>query len=135
MTRPSIPLTDVPLTADLVRGALDLERTEHGLLPHRLPAWARARIPDEQLAMAESQPSGVRLALRTAATVLELDGTLRWTGLEIVDRSGGGLFDTEGVVEFRAHHREGPRTGVLHERSRFVRVSGRWVYLDGVVGR
>ncbi|KQT94274.1 lipase [Marmoricola sp. Leaf446] len=67
------PLHDVPLVPDLVRGALDLERTEHGLLPHRLPARARARIPDEQLAMAEAQPSGVRLALRTAATVLELD--------------------------------------------------------------
>ncbi|ROR90292.1 GDSL-type esterase/lipase family protein [Nocardioides aurantiacus] len=67
------PLHDVPLVPDLVRGALDLERTEHGLLPHRLPAGARARIPDEQLAMAETQPSGVRLALRTAATVLELD--------------------------------------------------------------
>ncbi|WP_445257066.1 SGNH/GDSL hydrolase family protein [Nocardioides aurantiacus] len=73
MTRPSTPLTDVPLTADLVRGALDLERTDRGLLPHRLPAWARARVPDEQLAMAESQPSGVRLALRTPARVLELD--------------------------------------------------------------
>lgn len=71
----------------------------------------------------------------TRPAVLELDGALRWTGLEIVVRSGGGLFDTEGVVEFRAHHREGPRTGVLHERSRFVRESGRWFYLDGVVGR
>ena len=71
----------------------------------------------------------------TRPAALELDGALRWTGLEIVDRSGGGLFDTEGVVEFRAHHREGPRTGVLHERSRFTRLSGRWVYVDGVVER
>ncbi|OXM72365.1 MULTISPECIES: GDSL-type esterase/lipase family protein [Amycolatopsis] len=61
-----------PLTADLLRGALDLETTAHGLLPHRLPAWARARA-DAQLAMAESQPSGVRLAIRTRATVVELD--------------------------------------------------------------
>lgn len=67
------PLSDVPLTPDLVRGALEVERTDRGLLPHRLPARARLRIPDEQLAMAESQPSGVRLALRTAATVLEVD--------------------------------------------------------------
>ena len=29
----------------LVRGALELERTERGLLPHRLPAWARAQAP------------------------------------------------------------------------------------------
>ncbi|MFF0777466.1 GDSL-type esterase/lipase family protein [Streptomyces sp. NPDC003720] len=62
-----------PLTAGLVRGALDLERTEHGLLPHRLPARARAQCADPQLRMAESQPSGVRLVLRTRATAVELD--------------------------------------------------------------
>ncbi|WP_431984079.1 GDSL-type esterase/lipase family protein [Streptomyces qinglanensis] len=62
-----------PLTADLVRGALELERTEHGLLPHRLPAAARGQCDDGQLHMAESQPSGVRLAFRTAATAVELD--------------------------------------------------------------
>ncbi len=65
-----------PLTAELLRGALDVERTEHGLLPHRLPARARAQNSDAQLAMAEAQPSGVRLAFRTAATAVELD-TLR----------------------------------------------------------
>ena len=62
-----------PLTAATVRGALDLERTEDGVLPHRLPAWARAQAHDGQLAMAEAQPSGVRVCLRTAATVVELD--------------------------------------------------------------
>ncbi|MER7053564.1 MULTISPECIES: GDSL-type esterase/lipase family protein [unclassified Streptomyces] len=62
-----------PITRDLLRGALDLERTEQGLLPHRLPARTRAQNTDGQLAMAESQPSGVRLALRTRATAVELD--------------------------------------------------------------
>ncbi|MFF2324979.1 MULTISPECIES: GDSL-type esterase/lipase family protein [unclassified Streptomyces] len=62
-----------PLTGDLLRGALDLERTERGLLPHRLPARARAQCADGQLAMAESQPSGVRLVFRTRATAVELD--------------------------------------------------------------
>ncbi|MFK0294365.1 GDSL-type esterase/lipase family protein [Streptomyces sp. NPDC090442] len=66
-------LITTPLTPDLVRGALDLERTAHGLLPHRLPARARAQYADGQLAMAESQPSGVRLAFRTRATVVELE--------------------------------------------------------------
>jgi hypothetical protein len=65
--------TSTPITDALVRGALDLESTEHGLLPHRLPAWARRQIPDGQLAMAEAQPSGVRLAFRTSATAVELD--------------------------------------------------------------
>ncbi|MGW6903273.1 GDSL-type esterase/lipase family protein [Streptomyces sp. NPDC054940] len=62
-----------PVTADLLRGALDAEHTEHGVLPHRLPARARAQNTDGQLAMAESQPSGVRLAFRTRATAVELD--------------------------------------------------------------
>ncbi|MDY0974006.1 SGNH/GDSL hydrolase family protein [Massilia sp. CFBP9012] len=61
-----------PITRDLVHGAVELECTEAGLLPHRLPAWARAQYQDPQLAMVEAQPSGVRLALRTAATVMEL---------------------------------------------------------------
>ncbi|MEV0829250.1 GDSL-type esterase/lipase family protein [Nonomuraea rubra] len=66
-------LITTPIAPALLRGALDLERTAHGLLPHRLPARARAQYTDGQLAMAESQPSGVRLALRTRATTVELD--------------------------------------------------------------
>ncbi|ARF72930.1 lipase [Kitasatospora albolonga] len=73
-----------PLTGGLVRGALDLERTARGgLLPHRLPAQARARARsggDEEVAQAESQPSGVRLVFRTRATAVELD--VRRTVLE-----------------------------------------------------
>lgn len=71
MTAPD--LTVVPLTTALVRGAAELERSQHGLLPHRLSSWARAQCADPQLAMVESQPSGVHLAFRTAATVIELD--------------------------------------------------------------
>jgi hypothetical protein len=71
---PAAPhLITTPVTADLLRGALDVERTEHGVLPHRLPARARAQCADGQLAMAESQPSGVRLVFRSRATVVELD--------------------------------------------------------------
>ncbi|MEU3500750.1 SGNH/GDSL hydrolase family protein [Streptomyces hundungensis] len=62
-----------PLTTAVVRGALELEQTARGLLPHRLPARARAQSADGQLAMAESQPSGVRIAVRTRATALGLD--------------------------------------------------------------
>ncbi|SHF61636.1 GDSL-like Lipase/Acylhydrolase family protein [Streptoalloteichus hindustanus] len=57
----------------LLRGALDVERTARGVLPHRLPARARAQFPDDYLAMVETQPSGVRLVFRTRATAVELD--------------------------------------------------------------
>ncbi|GAA2272720.1 MULTISPECIES: GDSL-type esterase/lipase family protein [Kitasatospora] len=66
------PWITTPVTAAMLRGHLDTERTAHGLQPHRLPARARRQIPDEQLAMAEAQPSGVRLAFRTRATAIEL---------------------------------------------------------------
>jgi SEC-C motif domain protein len=50
-----------------------------------------------------------------------------WTGLEVMDVVEGGPGDEHGIVEFRARHAD----GVLHERSRFSRRGGRWVYLDG----
>jgi hypothetical protein len=79
-----------PITADLLRGALDVQHTARGVLPHRLPAWARAQNTDGQLAMAEAQPAGVRLAIRTRATAVELD-TLptRWTYTGLPSRPDG----------------------------------------------
>ena len=62
-----------PITTGLVRGAAELETTERGLRPHRLPAWARAQGPDPQLHLVEAQPSGVRVSFRTRATAIELD--------------------------------------------------------------
>jgi SEC-C motif-containing protein len=69
---------------------------------------------------------------------LELDPSMRWRRLDIVDTARGGMLDDEGVVEFRAFYRsEGVDAsagrGVLHERSRFARVAGRWLYVDGDV--
>ena len=48
-----------------------------------------------------------------------LDGTRTWTRLVVL---GHG----EDWVEFDAHHAE----GVQHERSRFERRAGRWVYVE-----
>ncbi|MBU2663819.1 lipase [Actinoplanes bogorensis] len=56
----------------LIRGAAELETTERGLRPHRLPSWVRQQFPDGQLLAMEAQPSGVRVALDTAATTVSL---------------------------------------------------------------
>ncbi|MEV0915238.1 GDSL-type esterase/lipase family protein [Streptomyces sp. NPDC049967] len=82
-----------PITADLLRGALDLERTEHGVRPHRLPARARAQCADAQLAMAEAQPSGVRLVFRTAATMIELDALRTKTAYQGAPPRPDGVYD------------------------------------------
>ncbi len=70
MSKPSDVVT--PVTAALVRGALELEPTAIGVRPHRLPAWARARGADAQLSMVEAQPAGVRLVAATTASWIEL---------------------------------------------------------------
>ena len=59
---------------------------------------------------------------------LPFDGRLRWTGLEILARTGGSAFHTEGTVEFRARFVRAGEPGEQHENSRFIRESGRWVY-------
>ena len=69
---------------------------------------------------------------RTRPAALEIDPDVRWTGLDVLARSGGSPLETEGTVEFRAHHVLDGRAGAQHERSRFVRERGRWRYLDGV---
>ncbi|MFF1822810.1 GDSL-type esterase/lipase family protein [Kribbella sp. NPDC058245] len=61
-----------PITSEILRGALELEQTDRGVLPHRVPAWARRQY-DGQLQMVETQSSGVRLVFRTEATVAELE--------------------------------------------------------------
>ena len=67
----------------------------------------------------------------TRPRTLELDAAVRWTGLEVLATTGGGPFDVEGTVTFRAHARAGGEDHVQAERSRFRRVDGRWVYVDG----
>ena len=63
---------------------------------------------------------------------LELDPTVRWTGLDVLAVADGGLLAAEGTVEFRASYRHEGRTGSQHEVSRFARVDGAWRYLDAV---
>ncbi len=64
---------------------------------------------------------------RTRPPRLDLDPGMRWTGLEILAAGDGTAFHTTGTVEFRASY----RGGSLHELSRFERVDGAWVYVDG----
>lgn len=62
----------------------------------------------------------------------ELDDTpgLRWLGLDVKRHVDAG--DGTAVVEFIARYKVGGAPAVrLHEVSRFERVDGRWLYVDG----
>lgn len=67
---------------------------------------------------------------RTRPAELELDEGIRWYRLDILARTGGGMLDREGTVEFEAHYRLDGAAGVQHEVSRFLKEDGRWFYLD-----
>ncbi len=66
---------------------------------------------------------------RTRPTHLDFEPGVRWLGLDVRSRS---MSDGEHAeVEFvaRSRHASGAASR-LHERSRFVREGGRWLYLD-----
>lgn len=81
-------------------------------------------LMDEDYLLRSHHPS-------TAPAALELDAAMEWRRLDILAISGGGPFDSAGTVEFKAYYRHGSERGILHERSRFVREGGRWLYVDG----
>jgi len=61
---------------------------------------------------------------------IELDRSQKWLGLKIVEARTTGSDTAE--VEFIARFRIGGGSAArLHERSRFVKEDGRWLYLDG----
>ena len=67
-------LHEVPLDVTWIRGAVEIERTGDGLVvPHRIPTWARPRVPDPFMVETTAESAGVRLAVRTAADVIEID--------------------------------------------------------------
>lgn len=68
----------------------------------------------------------------TRLGMLALDDTpgLRWLGLKVKRHVDGG--DDTAVVEFVARYKVGGAPAErLHEVSRFVRIDGRWVYVEG----
>lgn len=102
--------------------------TAERLMRSRFSAFA---VGDARYLLATWHPS-------TKPATLDLDAATRWSRLDILATSRGGLLDTEGTVEFRAHYRpavgsQAGGAGSQHEVSRFVRERGRWYYLDGVV--
>ncbi|MEI5099681.1 YchJ family metal-binding protein [Streptomyces sp. PmtG] len=68
---------------------------------------------------------------RTRPPGIAFDEALRWTGLDVEETTDGTAFHSTGTVTFRARYRDDGRADSLHERSRFERVDGAWVYVDG----
>lgn len=67
---------------------------------------------------------------RTRPERVSIDGT-EWVGLQVLEVVDGSERDRDGIVEFTADYRHGHGGGRMHERSRFQRRGGRWMYVDG----
>lgn len=55
--------------------------------------------------------------------------SLKWLGLHIKHRSQQD--ETHATVEFVARSRHDGHANRMHETSQFIRIDGRWFYLDG----
>jgi SEC-C motif-containing protein len=55
----------------------------------------------------------------------------RWLGLKIISAEKGGPADTEGTVEFEAVYERDGLKDIHHERARFKKQKGRWLYDEG----
>jgi len=69
----------------------------------------------------------------TRPAVLELDATPRphWLGLAV--KAHTPQDETHATVEFVARYKLNGRAFKLHETSRFEKVDGRWLYVDGEI--
>ena len=103
----------------LIAGETDAA-TPEDLMRSRFSAFA---VGDAAYLLAtwapETRPSRVRI-----------DPDMRWTSLDVL-ASTGGVLTSDGTVEFVARFTRNGEAGARHERSRFRRHDGRWVYVDG----
>ena len=105
----------------MLRGAAVPETAEQ-VMRSRYTAFA---VHDEAHLLATWHPG-------TRPPAVPPDPARRWTRLEVLGTSGGTVFEPAAEVEFRAHSTVGGAADVLHERSRFVRDGGHWLYVGPV---
>lgn len=55
----------------------------------------------------------------------------QWLGLKILSVTKGGPDDTEGAVEFEAVYEHEGLKDIHHEKARFKKVEGAWLYDEG----
>ena len=68
----------------------------------------------------------------TRPETIEFEPNIKWIRLRIKNTEKGSLKDEQGTVEFIATYKNSGRAFQLHEISRFIRLDGDWVYLDGI---
>jgi len=101
------------------------------LMRSRYSAYA---VGDVAYLMATTHPDGPhwRDDAGWAEELAAFCESTEFVGLRVIGH--GKLPNGEAWVEFEADLRQSGRAVPMHERSRFRRLDGRWLYLDGEVG-
>lgn len=58
--------------------------------------------------------------------------SVKWLGLRIINKEQGQKGDEIGFVEFEALFKEKIFKRSIHEKSKFIKQDGKWVYLNGI---
>ncbi len=61
--------------------------------------------------------------------ILKWTKSVKWINLLVLNCINGTFLDDEGIVEFKAFFNELNKDMVIHEKSKFVKENGVWVYL------
>lgn len=102
--------------------------TAEALMRSRYTAYVRGEIDY----LVETHDPATRSSIdRDAMAAWSRD--TEWLGLEIVAKEYGAAGDARGMVEFIARGKTKGKAFTQRERSRFRKIDGRWVYVDGKI--
>ncbi|MEL7315730.1 MAG: YchJ family metal-binding protein, partial [Cyanobacteria bacterium J06559_3] len=99
--------------------------TAEALMRSRYTAYCKGHVDH---LIATHHPS--QRSLGDRASLSKSIQNTTWLGLTVISTEHGQPEDETGVVEFVAIYQAGS-VGQLHERSRFKKQKGRWLYVDG----
>ena len=100
--------------------------TAEDLMRSRYSAYV---VQDVDYVMKTHSPETIDTVDRDGAAAWSREA--EWLGLEILSAERGTDGDEEGIVEFVARYNLDGELHTHHERSRFHRIDGAWMYLDG----
>jgi len=107
--------------------------TAEALMRSRYTAYATGEVDHLGASLREADRDSF-----DSKSAKEWSESAQWNALEIVGTERGGPDDSDGFVEFKARYtaKGQEQEQVHHERARFARENGRWVFVEGrVIGR
>jgi SEC-C motif-containing protein len=60
--------------------------------------------------------------------ILNWSKSANWKKLEIIKTKLGKVRDKKGIVEFKAFYEQEENEQIHHEKSQFIKISGKWYY-------